>query len=235
MSTLWVWVEDLARQGAGSIKLSRDEARHVTARRLRVGDSLIVFDGSGRTAEAKLESTTQRSVVVRVDLIGETPRLDSGFVIASAIPKGDRLGTMLQMLTQLGLGVWQPLILDDSAIRKLDPRTARLQRICLESAKVARRPWRLDIREAVTLDMLFKDLSDTTTVFFGDREGGSFDLDRDLAATLMVIGPEAGFSESEQKRLENTGAKSVSFGRHNLRIETAAVAAMTAANLVKGL
>lgn len=234
MSVLWVWVDGLSEVGSGSIELSQDEARHVTARRLRVGDSLVVFDGRGRTAEAKIESVVARSVRLDVAVIGETPGPESGLVIASAIPKGDRLGTMLQMLTQLGLGVWQPLVLDDSAIRKLDPSAARLQRICIESAKVARRPWRLEICDTVTLDMLFEREPDSENVYFGDREGETFGLKSDGAAALMIIGPEAGFSESEQNRLESAGATAVSFGQHNLRIETAAVVAMTAANLVKG-
>jgi 16S rRNA (uracil1498-N3)-methyltransferase len=235
MSTLWVWVEELVRSGSGSIELSRDEARHVTTRRLRIGDSLVVFDGKGHWAEARLESIAQRSVCVDVDVIRETPNPDSGLVIASAIPKGDRLGTMLQMLTQLGLSVWQPVILDESSVRKLDANAPRLQRICIESGKVARRAWRLEIRDPATLDVLLDRQSDSTQVWFGDREGQAKGMDNiDKEASLIIIGPEAGFSEAERKRLESAGARSVSFGSHNLRIETAAVAAMATANLLKG-
>jgi 16S rRNA (uracil1498-N3)-methyltransferase len=235
MSMLWVWVDELTEIGSGSIELSRDEARHVTARRLRVGDSLVVFDGRGATADARIESVAQRSVRLEVDVICENPSQGSGLVIASAIPKGDRLGTMLQMLTQLGLEVWQPLVLDDSAIRKFDSSASRLQRICIESAKVARRPWRLELRETTTLDMLFEGESNFENVYYGDRVGKAFGvgLDLDGEAAVVIIGPEAGFSESERKYLEISGAMAISFGQHNLRIETAAVAAMTAANFVK--
>jgi RsmE family RNA methyltransferase len=82
--------------------------------------------------------------------------------------------------------------------------------------------------------MLFEREPDSKNVYFGDREGETFGLKFDGAAALIIIGPEAGFSKSEQNRLESVGATAISFGRHNLRIETAAVAAMTAANLVKG-
>ena len=59
-------------------------------------------------------------------------------------------------------------------------------------------------------------------VWFGDREGPS---GASLAgARMIVIGPEAGFSDRERSILEASGARAVSFGPHNLRIETAAVA-----------
>ncbi len=112
MSEPWVWMEELVR--VGSIPLSSDEARHLAARRLKVDDSLVVFDGRGHMAEARIESLGKHSSVVAVDSITETARPDSAFVFASVIPKGDRLSTMLQMLPQLGLDSWQPLVLEDA-------------------------------------------------------------------------------------------------------------------------
>ena len=99
MSEPWVWMEEPVR--VGSIPLSLDEARHLAARRLKVDDSLVVFDGRGHMAEARIESLGKHSSVVAVDSIAETARPDSAFVPASAIPKGDRLSTMLQMPRRL--------------------------------------------------------------------------------------------------------------------------------------
>lgn len=227
MSELWVWVEELAT--SGPVVLSQDEARHVATRRLRVGDSLVVFDGCGRRAKARLESLEKRSASIDVGPIVEEPRPTSRPVLASAIPKGDRLGMMLQMLTQLGASVWHPLLLDDSAVRKLDPKAARLNRILIESAKVARRAWRLEVKEPLALDALLEEQAADVAICFGDREGDLSGLGSTVG--LVVIGPEAGFSVSERGVLDRAGARAVSFGAHNLRIETAAVAAATALNL----
>jgi 16S rRNA (uracil1498-N3)-methyltransferase len=229
VSRPWVFVEELER--AGSIALVPDEARHVAARRLRVGDSLVVFDGRGQTALARIESLAKSSVVVVVDSIMQAERPDSAFVLASAIPKGDRLSTMLQMLTQLGLGSWQPLVLEDSAVRKLDPKSKRLVRILIESCKVSRRPWMLDVREPCSLEDALAGGSSEAAIYFGDREG---DAVGSIAPTgIVLIGPEAGFSESERVVLRALGAQPRSFGAHNLRIETAAVAATVALHLAR--
>ncbi len=227
MSECWVFIEELA--GSCSVTLAPDEARHLVARRLRVGDPLVVFDGLGHTAPARIESLGKPSTRVRVDAIVEVARPDSTFVLASAIPKGDRLSTMLQMLSQLGLVCWQPLVLQDSAVRKLDPTSSRLIRILIESCKVSRRAWRLEVRAPCSLEDALAKRSSAESVYFGDRNGPAVGFDR--AAGLAVIGPEAGFSDSERRILQGVGALPRSFGAHNLRIETAAVAATVALHL----
>lgn len=227
MSEPWVWVEELT--SPGSISLASDEARHVVARRLRVGDPLVVFDGRGHTADARVESLGKHSSRVVVDSIAEVPRPDSAFVLASAIPKGDRLSTMLQMLSQLGLESWQPLVLEDSAVRKLDPDSKRLVRILIESCKVSRRPWVLDVREPCSLEEALSKRISGEAIYYGDRAGSAAGFE--ASAGLALIGPEAGFSESERRMLGDVAAEPRSFGAHNLRIETAAVAAAVALNL----
>jgi 16S rRNA (uracil1498-N3)-methyltransferase len=227
VSEPWVWVEELALPG--SISLTSDEARHIAARRLRVGDPLVVFDGRGHTADARIESIGKRSSVVSVGSIAEVSRPDSTFVLASAIPKGERLSTVLQMLSQLGLDSWQPLVLEDSAVRKLDPNSKRLVRILLESCKVARRPWLLDVREPCSLEEALSNRPSGAAVYYGDQMGSASGFD--ASAGLALIGPEAGFSESERRILRDVDAQPRSFGVHNFRIETAAVAAAVALHL----
>ena len=228
MSEFWAHVPELTESGL--ITLSAEEARHVATRRLRVGDAFVVFDGRGRRATAQLESIARREVVARIGPIEELGREDQGFVLASAIPKGDRLSTLLQMLTQLGVETWQPLVLEDSAMRKLDPGSTRVQRILVESAKLARRAWLMEVRAPIGLDALLA--SAPGPIAFGEREGETGALPAEVA--VLVIGPEAGFSEAELRRLRAAGARPHAFSPHNLRIETAAIAGAVARQLARG-
>lgn len=231
VSTLWAFVPDLDE--AGSYALDADEARHVTARRLRVGDALVLFDGAGRTAQARVESLRKKSVEVVADSVevAALPSPAAGCVLATAIPKGDRLSTMLQMLTQLGVTQWQPLVLQHSAIRALDPAAKRLRRILVESAKVARRPWLLSVEPPRDLGSVLDEYagSEAASIYFGDREGRADGLAP--GARLVLIGPEAGFSEAERDLILRAGALPCAFSPHNLRIEVAAVGAAVALNL----
>lgn len=230
MSPLWVLVEDLAEPGRRS--LAPDEVRHVVSRRLREGDELVVFDAQGGTASARIVSLSRREIEVEVARVERVAAPGSGFSLATAIPKGDRLSSLLQMWTQLGLECWQPLVLEESAVRKLDPESARIQRILIEACKVARRPWSMQILPPRRLDEAIAQTDPGTSLYFGDREGRAH-----LSGTgpaRVFIGPEAGFSDLERRRLEEAGASAISFGDYNLRIETAAVAAMVAFNLGEG-
>jgi len=228
-SPFWAYVEALPETGV--LVLSPEESRHVAARRLRAGDVIVAFDGRGRQAPARVERIGRRDVELVVLGVETTPAPSPPFVLASAIPKGERLATMLPMLTQLGVDVWQPLELEDSAVRRIDPEAPRMRRILIESCKVARRAWTLVIEPVCALEsLLAKDA--TGPVVYGDREGLRGGLD--AATRLVVIGPEAGFSEREHRALREAGATPHAFAPHNLRIETAAIAGAVAAWLARG-
>ncbi len=49
---------------------------------------------------------------------------------------------------------------------------------------------------------------------------------------LLIIGPEGDFSMAELEQLTNSGAQLVSLGAHRLRVETAALAMLSAAQLL---
>ncbi|MEE8165440.1 MAG: RNA methyltransferase PUA domain-containing protein, partial [Myxococcota bacterium] len=104
MSQFWAWVEDLA--ASGPYELSSEEVRHAASRRLRVGDELVVFDAKGRLASARVEGLGRGSTRLEVGAIRTVPSPNSGFGLAPAIPTAQRLSTMLQMWTQLGLEIW---------------------------------------------------------------------------------------------------------------------------------
>lgn len=227
MSQLWIFLESLV--GDAVVPIPPDEARHVAARRLRVGDAVVAFDGAGRTAPARIETLGKRRVELRVDRVEQTPAPGDRWILATAIPKGERLGTMLPMLVQLGVPVWQPLVLADSAVRDLDVRSPRMRRTLVESAKLARRPWLMEVGEPCELDALLANPhfpAGPAVLCYGDREGGEIGVPD--SAALVVIGPEAGLGRDEIGRLQVAGARACSLGMHNLRIETAAVAAAAA-------
>ncbi len=242
MSHLWVFLESLSLSEV--VALSSEDSRHVAARRLRPGDAVVVFDGAGHTASAAIESIGKRAVEIRVGAIESVPAPSERWVLATAIPKGERLATMLPMLVQLGVPTWQPLVLEDSAVRELDVRSPRIRRILVESAKLARHPWLLELREPCGLGELLSEVGAAAgaaaapasrpgaKICFGDRESEGIGVPSQ--ASLIVIGPEAGFSAEEIRRLRSAGALACSFGAHNMRIETAAAAAAVARFVARG-
>ncbi len=66
-------------------------------------------------------------------------------------------------------------------------------------------------------------------LYYVDRKAGR--ADSELSSGWVFIGPEAVFTSAERDALHAAGASALRFGEYNLRIETAAVAAMAAFNV----
>ncbi len=83
-----------------TLELSGEEVTHIIgARRLRVGDELVLINGRGEMAHCALEETNKKlkSVKLRISLVAEVDPPDKEIILACALPKGDRLSTMLDM------------------------------------------------------------------------------------------------------------------------------------------
>ena len=143
-SSLWLHVDLVPRVGE-LIDIERDEARHAFgARRLVAGDIVTLFDGRGGLAQARLtdERTKRGDVLAEVVERTDAPPLLPEVTIAFAVPKGDRLSTLLDLTTQAGVSRLLPVDCARSVVDtdKLD-RGERWSRILSESTKVAKRAW----------------------------------------------------------------------------------------------
>lgn len=230
----WLFAPAMPMEG-GTHWLSRDEARHATgARRLRAGDAITLFDGKGSTASATLGSARRDdgALEVRVGAVRHEPRQGRHVIVASAIPKGDRLATLMEGIGPLGVAEFVPLRTERGVV----PWSAHLQqrcgRILVECAKQSRSPWVTEIPAAEERDLLAvieAGCARGAQVLIADRDGallvqhaGALDHER---AVLVLIGPEGGFSAHERDEALAAGAVPVSLGPAILRIELAATVA----------
>ncbi len=238
MATPWFFVESIPDEGV--VSLPREEAKHATgARRLGAGDAIVLFDGVGTVATASLRGTRDRSgdVEARVDSIETHEAIAPRLEIATALPKGDRLSTLLDMATQAGVDHVIPLRCEWGVVKPREAPPDRWQRIVVEAAKQSRRAWLptfgppMNVSEASAaregLQVLIAhpggaSISEVCGVL-GNAAGNPA---RNAAGTIRVlIGPEGGFSEAELDAAEASGATRVSLSPHVLRVETAAVVA----------
>lgn len=224
MNSPWFYAEKLPQAGESWL-LSRDEAKHATgAKRLGPGDEVILFDGSGHVAAAALGSVRGRDgstqvAVLSVRTIERTGRLVH---LATALPKGDRLSTLVDMTTQLGVASMTALRCERSVVSETDARADRIRRIQIEACKQARCPWLPSLHPEMDVATLAK-RGGSLVVFHPGGVSAS-----DVAATLpgevtIAVGPEGGFTDAEATLLQAAGATVVSLGETILRIETAAV------------
>jgi 16S rRNA (uracil1498-N3)-methyltransferase len=234
MAWPWFVVESLPDVGA-SVALPRDEAKHAFgAKRLGAGDGVTLFDGAGGVADARLTGERARdgSPLVTVDARRAATWTGRRVHLASALPKGDRLATLVEMTAQLGVASFVPLRCERSVVSETESRADRIRRIQVEACKQARWPWVPALAAETSVEDLCRQRGVAGAVgaaIVVAHPGGEPLVA--CAATfgpdvIVCIGPEGGFTEREIALLAAAGATRVSLAASILRIETAAVVAV---------
>ena len=218
-------------------------ANHITrVLRLRSGDLLTVFDGSGGEFGARIEEFRKDSVVVTVEehrpLDRESPL---PLTLAQGISRGERMDWVIQKATELGTSRIVPLFTKRSMVR-LDERQAerKLQHWRAIAIAACEQCGRNKIPELAApvdfFDVLPADDSGAMRLLLsptGDlRIEDLAEVGQDLAPGVrkgitVLIGPEGGLEEVEQEAALAAGFKAVQLGPRVLRTETAAIAALT--------
>jgi 16S rRNA (uracil1498-N3)-methyltransferase len=209
----------------GLITLSGKEAWHALGvRRLDVGDPIRLIDGKGNVAQATVENLEGRNIAsLRVGEVNHVPPQVPNIILATAIAKGDRQSTLLDMATQLGISAWQPLLCHRSVSKPGKNSYERWQRICLEACKQSGSAWLPELLPAVIPEDVAKAArAEGREVLLAHPDGEAMDSNN-VTDKLLMVGPEGGFTDDEVKKIVAAGARMVNLGQHILRIETAAV------------
>jgi 16S rRNA (uracil1498-N3)-methyltransferase len=219
-------VDDL---GSELISIGDRESHHaVHVLRVGLGDEILLFDGHGGEALARVESLTSEKVVARVLERREGRVVDSGLILATAIPKGERADWMIEKCAELGISRLIPLLAERSQVRPGEGKLMRWRRKVEAAAKQSGQSVLMTIEEPMTIDHMIESFKQAQK-FYGDPKAEPSIMEMcggrcRKAPWLFLIGPEGGFSDQEVSQFNDSGAMGVSLGTGTLRIETAAMA-----------
>ncbi|MBA3846466.1 MAG: 16S rRNA (uracil(1498)-N(3))-methyltransferase [Planctomycetes bacterium] len=207
----------------GPIDLSEEEAYHGrSVLRLRVGDEVRIADGAGRAGLAVVRADRRTLTVETIGPIEQlAPDPAAHLTVACAPPKGDRFADLVRGLTELGVGRILPLACARGERLPNDTQLERLRRIAAEALKQCRRSHLPELGPLAEIATLAQSGSGLT---FLDRDAPPA-RPGPLCPTVLVIGPEGGFSPEERQMLVAAGANAARLAGPVLRIETAALAA----------
>jgi 16S rRNA (uracil1498-N3)-methyltransferase len=216
--------------------LEGSAANHIArVLRLRNGDCLTLFDGSGGEFGARIESLRKDTVVVSVEEHRELERESPLFLtLAQGISRGERMDWVVQKATELGVSRIVPVFTKRSVVR-LDERQAERKNqhwraIAIAACEQCGRNRIPELAEPVHFfDAIGQEGSPGATRLLLSPDGDlRIDDLRGLGAGITVlIGPEGGLEDTEQEAALAAGFKAVRLGPRVLRTETAAIAALT--------
>ncbi len=230
MTVRRLYVPDLPEEG-GEVTLADVPSRHVRVLRLRAGDQVVLFDGKGRAALARLESVGDQIVCQAEKPMVAEPRR-ARVVLMLAIPKGAKLDDCVRMATELGADE-VALMHTERTIPRWDSdrarsRVDRLTRIASEAAAQCERDDIPVVHGPQTCGAWLEEMpNEARGVLFGARAQGAFKLDGTPEQIWCAVGPEGGFTGAEIAMFERADFAVASLGTRVLRVETAVPAALT--------
>jgi len=219
----WFYAEDIVK---GIVKLSSDESRHLKVKRHYKQESVAVFDGKGKVGAGKIIDDDK----IEIFEIHEFPKNDSqcSLTIATAVPKGDKFEFMLQKLTELNVKTIIPMKTNRSVV--LPKNIERYKRILLEACKQSKRTRLPELTEITDFNEIIKEKYDNKIILLHGEEPLKEILKNLKGNTLVLVGPEGGFTDEELAEADKNRFIKASMGKLTLRIETAAIAAAAIIN-----
>ncbi|MEO7623121.1 MAG: 16S rRNA (uracil(1498)-N(3))-methyltransferase [Gallionella sp.] len=226
---------------SGSFDLPPDAAHHAArVLRLRVGDSVEIFDGLGNEYSGRISDLTGRNVTVaNLAATGMNRESPLHVVLAQALTSSEKMDWIIQKSTELGVTEIQPIDTARSVARlsaeRATKRMEHWQQVAISACEQCGRNVLPKIH--APLDIMVW-LQQTIATPSTQIVAAKYILQPEGAATLhdqavpqgkvvLLIGAEGGFSEAEGTVALQCGFTSIRLGARVMRTETAAVAGLT--------
>lgn len=216
-------------------EITGPDAKHITSVfRLADGDKLVVTDGRGKRWRAEILSSSAKKIEIRLLEELASPAGHSKITLAQAVIKHDRLETIIQKSVELGVSKIIPFTSsrtiphfgDETSVKK----HARWQKIAQEAAKQCGASVLPVVGQITTFENLIKLFSSYENIILfyeGETKNSLQKIKFNPGNTLVIIGPEGGFSPDDVEKAIGHKAVTCGLGPLILRVETASLAAIT--------
>jgi 16S rRNA (uracil1498-N3)-methyltransferase len=226
---------------AGTVRLiGQDHVHLARVMRARVGQSVVVLDGTGRAYRAELTHIDRRESVAKLCGPAVTPPEPAVFItVGQSLGKADKFEQVVQHGTEAGASAFVPVqaercVADPPDARNAE-RLARRRAIAKGAAEQAFRTRIPDVQPPAPLAAVIAAARDEHALCLLLHDGpGAVPLRAVLCAhtappeqVLLLVGPEGGWSGNELALAAVQGCIEVSLGPHVLRTETAALVAIS--------
>ena len=224
------------------VTLRGDDAHHIAfALRMAAGEHItVVCDGVSFDCELVAFSPDKSQPWVRARICEAHPA-DSEppyrAVLYQALPKGDKLDTIIQKAVECGVSAVVPFESSRCIVRVKpeaeERKTERRRRIAEEAAKQCGRGMVPEVSPTLSFHEMLQNVAKADLVLFCYEAEGTLPLRQLLTRKMpevspqtpptvaVIVGSEGGFSPEEAKIAADSGFCMVGLGKRILRCETA--------------
>ena len=220
------------------------EAAHHAQRvlRLRENDPVQVFDGEGNALDASISEISGKRVV-----LGKLKPCASEYpsplhiVLAQAMCGSEKMDWIVQKATELGAAEIQPVQTQRSvaklAAERIGKRAVHWHSVIIAACEQCGRNLLPQVHAPQEFSVWLAQMRDTPGAKFillPESATALHEQPRPQGSVTLLIGPEGGFSADEIRMAHLAGFVPVRLGKRVLRTETAAMAGITALQVLWG-
>ena len=234
---------DESAVGENSIIITGDDYNHIAnVLRMKVKEQIYVSTGSDREYLCEIAGFGEDYVNVGIlDVYGSNRELPARITLYQALPKGDKMETIIQKAVELGAYRIVPVITDRVIVKlddkKKDKKVARWNAISESAAKQSKRNVVPVVSEPVRFKDAISEVADMDYAIIPYENAEGMDSSREIFETIaknsddksiaVFIGPEGGFSDAEIEHASENGVKPITLGHRILRTETAGMTVLS--------
>ncbi|MFA6134495.1 MAG: 16S rRNA (uracil(1498)-N(3))-methyltransferase [Phycisphaerae bacterium] len=224
---------------AAEIPAAAAEAHHAAGvLRLKAGEIVELFDGRGGVATGPIVRIGRGEMIVAAQERKQLHRAGPAVCLGFAVPKGKRLDWLLEKATELGAAALQPVIFERSVAGGDEMTESKSQKWlvhCLAAAKQCGLNFLPELRPPLPLSQFLASATAATSLnILGDLGERALGMKAALERRgpgqdiCLLVGPEGDLTDAERQSAVAAGFLPVRLGHTVLRVETAAVALLSA-------
>lgn len=230
------FVKRIKADSSPYIFLSGDEHHHLSrVIRVKPREKVWLFNGSGTSYLARVEEMgPQKSRLYVLKKMTEE-RSPLNIVLGQSLLQAKKMEFIIQKSTEWGASRFFPVMSERSLIKiheKGRRKRERWQRIAREACKQSGQAFLPSIENPVSLGQFLRERKEEKRLVLSENQRTALrDIllqhqERIPSSVAILVGPEGGWSEEEERTIVTHGYEAVTLGKQILRAETAAVSSV---------
>lgn len=224
-----------------SLVLPEQQSHHLgKVLRMRTGEYIHLFNGVGGYFVAEIKSIDKRAVtVVPAEFVPDDDQASIELILAQGISRGRHMDYTIQKAVETGVAGIIPLITENSNVhlteKNRDNKFIHWRNIVINACEQSGRNVLPEIYRPVGFNEWIAKENDSTRLLLDPASGCSLSSITTTPEKLTIIsGPEGGLSDQEQDLAARHMCIRIRLGPRVLRTETAAIAAISACQVLWG-
>lgn len=223
-----------------NIIITGSDVNHIkNVLRLKIGEHIMISDGSGTDYECSISDIGSDMVTADIeDVFKNAAELPVKITLFQGMPKSDKLELIIQKAVELGVYEIVPVITKRTVVKiddkKVDKKLDRYNGIAESAGKQSGRGIVPVVKSFMSFKQALEYAKTLDMNLIPYEEARGMEYSREVIKDIhgkkslgIFIGPEGGFAKEEVDMALDMGAKCITLGNRILRTETAGLAILS--------